>query len=1621
MMKKVMLLASTCLVLAFNSALFGQASSYSFVASSATYVPLTGTATNVPAVEADDATALVEIGFNFDFEGVTYDSVMASSNGFLSFVLGSSSSASNNLSAGGGVNPLVAPLWDDLAGGASSSSANYEVSGTSPNRIFTFEWRDWEWSFNSTDSVISFQVQLIETSNEVKFAYRWESDSSRTSPDASIGLSGLSSFLSVTGTNTATPTVSNTTEDIAIDSIVNNQVFTFTPPACPAPSGLAATNITTSSIDLSWTGSGTGPWYVWWGPCGFDQASSSQDRDTVTTSMLSLTGLMSGTAYEFRVFEECGLGVYSDTISMGCVSTQCLVQTLPYAEDFNFSTGCFSIADSGATTDTWMRISDYSGDDIDGTDFMFVDSDGAGSVSMIEYLTSGAVDASTLTGTLFLEFDQFFEQFVSSTANVQVWDGSQWVTVLTQNGTSVGSWTTPNHQMIDITLYANANLQVRFVYTGTYEYYWAIDNFLIHEVNCAASSNVMSFASSSDSISINWTPGSGVKWGVEYGTTGFLPGTGTDVTRVDTFLTANSLSPNTAYDFYITDTCVSGNSSVQGPFTFWTPCIKQTIPYTNNFAALNCFQVVNGGNTGDTWMLEPDGTTGNSAGGDLDGTSLMIVNSDAGSSAITLSEELLSPIFDASTISGSLILEFDHYLRRLTSDSAYVEVYDGIQWVKVRSYKVTTGAFSAAAHELIDVTAYANADFQVRFYYSDNGGWNYYWLIDNFSLSILTCGLSSAITLDTVSPSTADISWTSNASLWNIEWGPQGFTQGSGIGNMIKGAATNPYMFTGLSADSCYDFYVQDTCPGVGTGQWDGPFTFCTLPSCPPPTALGALNFTINSTDVFWTDGGFANNYNVEYGTAGFTKGGGTMLNTTNDTVTISSLMAGTEYEFYVRDSCGAGDVSVWSGPFAFYTAFTTNYLNDFALTGVPEAWQEAEGRLGANAVLTSLGSSSWLNDDFGNNVASPNGRAQRINVFVADYTDWLITPSIYLDPTITNLQVEFDAAITAYASTNQGYLGSDDTLAVVISLDNGLTWDENNILWYADNSDTVDAVGEHHIIPLTGISGYVKFGLYAGSRIDDIEDNDLFIDNFEVRTPRACANPTALMVNQIKTDSARVYWTEGTSGFINGEVFITAPGQPAAAGTVVNSINDTLILSGLTNSTSYCVYVVEECANGFTDTLGPVCFSTLCLPQGLPYFEDFTASLGCFNAQIGGTTPDTWHQTTSYNTNTLNGTPFAFVDSDGAGSGATLDEVMTSVQIDASSITGPLILEFDHYFNNLSTDSGFVDVYDGTSWVNVMKIGSDVGGWLAPQQDSLDITMYANANLQVRFHYNDNGVYAWYWAVDNVSIKELTSCMAPSNVLVSSLNCDSATITWSSDTVIAASYIEYGPVGFTQGAGTVVSGVSSPVVIAGLMLNTNYEVYVSDSCNTIGYSTTGPISFKTDSLAPVWATFNSAQNNTTLIDATVDFDATNSTGDGISYAWDFGNGATGVGSMPSGTYTSNGTYNVMLTVTDKCGNTDDTTITITVGGISVVEQSFDASLELYPNPSEGVFNVTLNNATANYTLQISDVSGRVVFTRENCQPGQSQSVNISHVSKGIYMVHLKGDGISATRRISIN
>jgi len=156
-----------------------------------------------------------------------------------------------------------------------------------------------------------------------------------------------------------------------------------------------------------------------------------------------------------------------------------------------------------------------------------------------------------------------------------------------------------------------------------------------------------------------------------------------------------------------------------------------------------------------------------------------------------------------------------------------------------------------------------------------------------------------------------------------------------------------------------------------------------------------------------------------------------------------------------------------------------------------------------ADPITLSSTTSGWIADGF-TNVGSTG--AARLNIFGTSCRYWLITPPINLGDGTVDYELVFDLALTDYGTTGTpDQNGTDDKFAVVISTDNGATWNTANILRLWDNAGSsfvyneISTSGEMINIGLEAYSGIVKIALYGESTTGNA-DNDLFVDNFMVR-----------------------------------------------------------------------------------------------------------------------------------------------------------------------------------------------------------------------------------------------------------------------------------------------------------------------------------------------------------------------------------------------------------------------------------------------------------------------------------------------------------------------------------------
>ena len=144
--------------------------------------------------------------------------------------------------------------------------------------------------------------------------------------------------------------------------------------------------------------------------------------------------------------------------------------------------------------------------------------------------------------------------------------------------------------------------------------------------------------------------------------------------------------------------------------------------------------------------------------------------------------------------------------------------------------------------------------------------------IDDFVYEPMpSCLKPTGLTATNYGITSVDLGWTENnsppATSWEIEYGDQGFGQGTGTTVV---ANSNPFHLTGLTINHDYSFYVRTNCGGGDYSAWSDPFDFSTIDGkATNPDPVNNATFVLITAKTFnWDDVIDADNYKIDIGTA---------------------------------------------------------------------------------------------------------------------------------------------------------------------------------------------------------------------------------------------------------------------------------------------------------------------------------------------------------------------------------------------------------------------------------------------------------------------------------------------------------------------------------------------------------------------------------------------------------------------------------------------------------------------------------------------------------------------------------------------------------------------------------
>lgn len=142
-------------------------------------------------------------------------------------------------------------------------------------------------------------------------------------------------------------------------------------------------------------------------------------------------------------------------------------------------------------------------------------------------------------------------------------------------------------------------------------------------------------------------------------------------------------------------------------------------------------------------------------------------------------------------------------------------------------------------------------------------------------------------------------------------------------------------------------------------------------------------------------------------------------------------------------------------------------------------------------------------------------------------------------------------------------------------------------------------------------------------------------------------------------------------------------------------------------------------------------------------------------------------------------------------------------------------------------------------------------------------------------------------------------------------------------------------------------------------------------------------------------------------------------------FTWDFGDGTTSTVASPTHTYPGNGDYVAKLIACDiSCGQlTCDSSVQIVTVFVGIEELKSLALLSLFPNPSNGQFNLSLDVTTSNeLEIRAFNPVGQLVYNElaGKVNGRITKTLNLEHLSAGVYSLEIRLGNETVNRKIII-
>ena len=361
-----------------------------------------------------------------------------------------------------------------------------------------------------------------------------------------------------------------------------------------------------------------------------------------------------------------------------------------------------------------------------------------------------------------------------------------------------------------------------------------------------------------------------------------------------------------------------------------------------------------------------------------------------------------------------------------------------------------------------------------------------------------------------------------------------------------------------------------------------------------------------NQVQLSWITGGSSSW--GEYGAPGFTPGTGTRVSALSNPFVLSGLAASTPYEFIVRDSCAAGDVSLWSvgtidSTLCAPITFTTNYVEDFNDT---TDWIPGSGFDNDGSIVPSC----WLR-----NPTSPNG-GQGYAWGVAD--DSTATPGtgpisgrggagqyLYAEASgaqnqsvaqITSPLIDLSSLTTPELNFYYHMRGAQVNELKTEVWSKSTSW----VIVGSLNGPQQTALTDTFLLQSYTLSQFandtVLVRISASRGFGQANQSDIAIDDFGFEEAPTCPDASNLAVLSRSLTSITLGWTA-----VNATTWDIQYGAPGAvlgapSNTTISSTTNPKEVTGLTSGTTYQFWIREVCGPlDKSGWFGPILGTTHC------------------------------------------------------------------------------------------------------------------------------------------------------------------------------------------------------------------------------------------------------------------------------------------------------------------------------------------------------------------------------------------------------------------------------------------